>query len=67
MVDINLKGMIPATILPMTADYKPDSDAYARYLDWLVAENAVALAVNMDTGEGPQLTIAERCRAAEIV
>jgi 4-hydroxy-tetrahydrodipicolinate synthase len=65
MRDINLKGVLPAAILPMTTDYEPDYRAYARYLDWLIAEDAVALAVNMDTGEGPQLTQAERRRAAE--
>jgi len=66
MKDINLKGMIPAAILPMTADYKPDYEAYARYLEWLIAEGAVSLAINMDTGEGPQLTVEERRRAAEV-
>ncbi len=66
MVDINLKGMLPAAILPMTADYRPDYDAFARYLDWLISENAISLAINMDTGEGPQLTIEERRRAAEV-
>ena len=42
MNDLNLKGVLPATVLPMTADYEPDFKAFARYLDWLVAENAVA-------------------------
>ncbi|MCI0394786.1 MAG: dihydrodipicolinate synthase family protein [Chloroflexi bacterium] len=66
MIDINLRGMVPAAVLPMTADYQPDYDAYARYLEWLISENAVALAINMDTGEGPQLTVEERRRAAEV-
>lgn len=66
MNDINLKGMVPAAVLPMDADYDPDYDAYARYLDWLIAENAVALAINMDTGEGPQLSVSERRQAAEV-
>lgn len=66
MNEINLKGMIPAAILPMTADYEPDYAAYARYLKWLIAEDAISLAINMDTGEGPQLNIAERRRAAEV-
>jgi 4-hydroxy-tetrahydrodipicolinate synthase len=63
MMDINLKGMVPAAVLPMTADYRPDYEAYARYLKWLMAEDAISLAINMDTGEGPQLTIEERRRA----
>ncbi len=65
MNDINLKGMIPAAILPMTADYQPDYAAYGRYLEWLISEGAIALAVNMDTGEGPQLSQEERRRAVE--
>jgi 4-hydroxy-tetrahydrodipicolinate synthase len=65
MQELNLKGVLPAAILPMTADYEPDYSAFAHYLDWLIAENAVALAVNMDTGEGPQLKPAERRRVVE--
>jgi 4-hydroxy-tetrahydrodipicolinate synthase len=66
MKSINLKGVLPAAILPMTADYEPDYKAYARYLEWLIAENAVGIAINMDTGEGPQLALAERKRVAEV-
>jgi 4-hydroxy-tetrahydrodipicolinate synthase len=66
MQNLNLKGVLPAAILPMTSDYEPDFKAFAHYLDWLVAENAVALAINMDTGEGPQLNPAERRRAMEV-
>ncbi|MCX6083263.1 MAG: dihydrodipicolinate synthase family protein [Chloroflexi bacterium] len=66
MKDLNLKGILPATVLPMTADYEPDFKAFAKYLDWLVAEHAVAFAVNMDTGEGPQLNAAERRRVIEV-
>ncbi len=66
MKEINLKGMVPAAVLPMRANYEPDFEAYARYLEWLIAENAVALAINMDTGEGPQLNVSERRRAVEV-
>lgn len=66
MKDLNLKGVIPAAILPMTADYEPDYAAFAKYIDWLIAENAVAIAVNMDTGEGPQLSGAEKRRVIEV-
>lgn len=65
MKTINTKGVFPATVLPLTADYEPDYAAYSRYLDWLIEEHALGLAINMDTGEGPQLTPAERKRAAE--
>jgi 4-hydroxy-tetrahydrodipicolinate synthase len=66
MKDLKLKGVLPAAILPMQADYEPDFVAFARYLDWLITQNAVALAINMDTGEGPQLNSTERRRAVEV-
>lgn len=66
MEDINLKGMIPAAIVPMTADRELNFDAYALYIEWLISENAIAIAVNMDTGEGPQLSPGERQRVAEV-
>ena len=65
MEEINLKGMIPAAVLPMTSDQEPDFEAFANYLEWLIAENAVALAINMDTGEGPQLNVQERQQAVK--
>jgi 4-hydroxy-tetrahydrodipicolinate synthase len=65
MDSFDLNGMLPAAILPMTADYEPDYGAYTRYIEWLISENAIALAVNMDTGEGPQLTVEERRRVVE--
>lgn len=64
MSDVNIKGMIPAAILPMDADYQPDYGAYEDYLEWLIDNNAVAIAVNMDTGEGPQLSVEERAQTA---
>jgi len=63
---INLKGMAPATILPMDENFQPDFDAYAHYLRWLVGEGAVAFAVNLDTGEGPQLSVEERRKVVEV-
>lgn len=66
MKEVNIRGMIPAAILPMNADREPEFEAFANYLEWLIAENAVSLAINMDTGEGPQLSVSERKRAAEV-
>lgn len=65
MKNLKLDGMIPAAILPMTSDYRPVYSSFARYVEWLIGENAVAIAVNMDTGEGPQLTTDERKRVIE--
>lgn len=60
MKTINLKGMVPAAIVPMNEEYELQYESYARYVEWLIQEKAVAIAVNMDTGEGPQLSNEER-------
>ena len=60
MSPLNLHGIIPATVLPMTLDYAPDLKTLERYLDWVIAQGAVALAINVDTGEGPHLSRAEK-------
>ena len=65
MKTINLKGMVPAAIVPMDANYELRYESYARYVEWLIQEKAVAIAVNMDTGEGPQLSNDERRRVVE--
>jgi 4-hydroxy-tetrahydrodipicolinate synthase len=65
MDNLDLNGILPAAILPMTADFEPDFAAFERYVEWLIAEKAIALAVNMDTGEGPQLNVAERRQVVE--
>ena len=60
MQNINLNGIIPAVIVPMRADYQIDFPAFQRYLEWVVSQNPVGLAVNVDTGEGPYLSADER-------
>jgi 4-hydroxy-tetrahydrodipicolinate synthase len=65
MKEINLRGVVPAVVLPMTSDFEPDYRAFAGYLEWIIHEKAVSVAVNMDTGEGPQLKPAERLKAVE--
>ena len=65
MPPLELKGIIPATILPMSADFKPDFNAFQAYLEWLLDQHPVALAINMDTGEGPQLSPEERRQTLE--
>ena len=67
MRDINLHGIIPAIVTPMTAAGGLDLPALKRYVNWLVEQGPVALAVNVDTGEGPHLTAEERCRTLETV
>ncbi len=67
MPDINLRGIIPAIVTPMTEAGALDVPALKRYVNWLVEQGPVALAVNVDTGEGPHLTAEERCRTLETV
>ncbi len=56
----DLQGIIPATIVPMREDYSIDFGALERYLEWVVGQGPVGLAVNVDTGEGPYLSSDER-------
>src|SRR5258707_13494786 len=65
MPEINLRGIIPAIVTPMTEAGALDLPALKRYVNWLGAQGPVALAVNVDTGEGPHLTADERCRTLE--
>lgn len=67
MPAINLHGIIPAIVTPMTPAGALDLPALKRYVNWLVEQGPVALAVNVDTGEGPHLTAEERCRTLETV
>jgi 4-hydroxy-tetrahydrodipicolinate synthase len=60
MSELNLRGIIPATVLPMTHDYQPDLEALEPYLNWVIDQGPVALAINVDTGEGPHLSDRER-------
>ncbi len=64
---LNLDGLIPATVLPMHADGSIDELALGRYIAWVAAQGPVALAINVDTGEGPHLTHDERVRVLRLV
>ena len=64
---LNLDGLIPATVLPMDADGGIDEPALRSYIGWVVAQGPVALAINVDTGEGPHLTHDEKVRILKIV
>ena len=59
---LNLNGLIPATVLPMDADGGIDEPALRSYIGWVVDQGPVALAINVDTGEGPHLTHDEKVR-----
>jgi 4-hydroxy-tetrahydrodipicolinate synthase len=64
---LDLDGLIPATVLPMHADGSIDEPALRRYIGWVVEQGPVALAINVDTGEGPHLTHDEKVRIINVV
>ena len=57
---LNLHGIIPACVVTFDANGKFDERQYRRYLQWLLPQGPVALAINADTGEGPHLWPHER-------
>ena len=67
MRDIDLRGIIPAIVTPMTSDGELDLLGLRRYAEWLADQGPVALAVNVDTGEGPHLTADEKRQTLETV
>jgi 4-hydroxy-tetrahydrodipicolinate synthase len=58
-------GLIPATVVPMTAAGDVDWPALRDYLRWIAAQGPVALAVTADTGEVAQLTEAEQLQVVD--
>ena len=64
---LDLNGLIPATVLPMHADGSIDEDGLRSYIGWIAEQGPVALAINVDTGEGPHLTHDEKVRVLQIV
>lgn len=67
MQEIDLRGIIPAIVTPMTSDGELDLPVLRRYAQWLAEQGPVALAVNVDTGEGPHLTADEKRQTLETV
>src|SRR4030042_3005868 len=66
-MELDLTGLVPATVTPMRRGGEVDEDALRRYIRWLRGFAGLkALAVNMDTGEGPQLLREERRRVLQI-
>ncbi len=63
---LDLKGIIPATVLPMTADGEIDEGGLRTYIRWMAGQGIKAVAVNVDTGEGPHLWHDERLRVIRI-
>ena len=63
---LNLHGIVPACVTTFDADGRFDEAAYRRYLQWLLPQGPVALAINADTGEGPHLWPDERDRVLRV-
>lgn len=63
---LNLRGIVPACVITFDADGRFDEAAYRRYLQWLLPQGPVALAINADTGEGPHLWPDERERVLRV-
>ena len=64
---LNLNGLVPATVLPMHADGSIDEAGLRSYIAWIARQGPVALAINVDTGEGPHLTHDEKIRVLRVV
>lgn len=63
---LDLKGIIPATVLPMTAEGDIDEPELRRYVRWIAGQGIKAVAVNVDTGEGPHLWQEEKLRVLQV-
>lgn len=67
MKTLDLEGLIPATLTPMTDEFDVDEPALRSYIRWLLQFDGLkGVAVNMDTGEGPHLTRAEKKKILSI-
>ncbi|NQV97823.1 MAG: dihydrodipicolinate synthase family protein [Acidimicrobiaceae bacterium] len=64
---LNLEGLISATVLPMHPDGSINEGGLRSYISWIADQQPVALAINVDTGEGPHLTHEEKVRVLQIV
>lgn len=59
---LDLKGIIPATLLPLAAAHEVDEAGLRKDIRWIAAQGIVAVAVSVDTGEGPRLWYHEKLR-----
>jgi 4-hydroxy-tetrahydrodipicolinate synthase len=64
---LDLGGLIPATVLPMTDDARIDEAGLRKYIRHVAKAEPKAFAINVDTGEGPHLWPKERLRVLELV
>jgi 4-hydroxy-tetrahydrodipicolinate synthase len=71
MTDLQLHGIIPATVTPFMPDGSLDEQGLRRYLTWLEEQDVHGVTVHADTGEANTLTPEERVKitgiAAEVL
>jgi len=60
------KGSLVALITPMTATGEVDEDAFAKFVDWQIAEGTKGIIPMGTTGESPTLSHDEHKRVVEI-
>jgi len=65
-MSLDFGGLIPATVLPMTASAQPDEQQLRKYIRWVVEQGPVGVAINVDTGETAHLSHAEKVRVLEV-
>jgi 4-hydroxy-tetrahydrodipicolinate synthase len=63
---LDLRGIVPATVLPLTAEGEIDEGDLRRYARWIAGQGVKAVAVNVDTGEGPHLWHEEKLRVLRV-
>jgi 4-hydroxy-tetrahydrodipicolinate synthase len=66
MIPSKRYGLIPATLTPMDENFRVDYEQIENYVKWLVKFDVGGFAVNVDTGEGPQLYPEERINILKV-
>src|SRR5436305_8113276 len=66
MANVVFRGLGTALVTPWKSDGSLDEEAFARFVDWQVAEGVNFLVPCGTTGENPAMTVAEHRRVVEI-
>lgn len=66
-MNLDFRGLIAATVLPMDQDANVDEAGLRRYIRWVTDQGVVGVAINADTGESSHLTHPEKVRVLEVV
>src|SRR5436305_1024206 len=66
MANVVFRGLGTALVTPWKSDGSLDEEAFARFVDWQIAEGVNFLVPCGTTGENPAMTVAEHRRVVEI-